>query len=71
MLTIHPDVISYILQGEMDSCRVEWITKILKYDVEIHSTKVVKGRALCKQLVKDKSFEHIMIFEVETQDTNF
>lgn len=53
MLTIHLDVRSYIMQGEMDSGRDGWITKIIQYNIEIHPTKVVKGRALCTQLVED------------------
>lgn len=66
--TIHSDVRSYILQGELDFDRDRFITKILNYDVEIHPTKVVKGIPLCKYLAKYQSFEHIMIVELETQD---
>lgn len=68
ILTIHPNVKSYILLGEMDSSRTRWITKILKYDVEIYPTKVVRERALCKQLAKDQRPEHIMIIKVENKN---
>jgi len=35
ILTIHPNVRSYIMQGELGEGRSKWILKILKYDVEI------------------------------------
>jgi len=53
VVTIHLDIQSYIMQGDMDSSIARWITKILQYNVEIHPKKVVKGRTLCKQLVED------------------
>jgi len=46
VLTIHLDVKSYIMQGDMGEGRPRWISKILKYDVEIHPTKPIRGRTL-------------------------
>lgn len=46
ILTIHLDVRTFFIQGEMGEGRPRWISKILKYDVEIWPTKFFKGRAL-------------------------
>lgn len=63
ILTIHPNVKSYVMQGELGEGRPSWIAKILKYDVEIWPTKLIKGRALCEQLAKPKpSGEEIICF---------
>jgi len=65
ILTIHPDVRSYIMQGEIGEGRPSWISKILKYDVEIQPTKLIKVRALCEQLAKPTTSDEGMICFIE------
>jgi len=36
------------MQGEMGEGRPRWVSKILKYNVEIKPTKLIRWRALCK-----------------------
>lgn len=58
------------MQGEMGEEKPRWISKILKYDVEIWSTKLIRGRALCEQLANEvKRSEDVTCFiEQETSD---
>jgi len=42
VLAIHLDVRSYIMQGEIGEVRLEWVSKILKYDMEIRPTKLIR-----------------------------
>jgi len=44
--TIHPDIMNYIIQGELSEGTVGWITRIMEYDVEIKPTNIIKERAL-------------------------
>lgn len=46
ILTIHSGVRNFIIKGERGEGRPKWISKILKYDVEIQPPKLIKGRAL-------------------------
>lgn len=57
VLTTHLDVINYILQGEISEGRAIWIIQFLKYGVEIHPIKIVKGKDLCKILLADLSLK--------------
>lgn len=49
--TIHPNIRNYIIQGKLGEGRVGWITKIMEFDVEIKPTKLIRGWALCKNMV--------------------
>lgn len=48
--TIHLDVRNYIIQKELGKGKVGWITKIMEYDVEITTTKLIKGWTLYKNM---------------------
>jgi hypothetical protein len=41
-----------LIQPNIDGRRSKWIAKILEFDLEIKSTKVVKGQGLSKLLVE-------------------
>lgn len=68
VLTIHPDIQSYIMQGDMDFNIFKWVTKILQYNLEIYPNKIINGRALYKQLEEDQSSECIMILLDKRED---
>lgn len=62
VLTIHPDVRSYIMQGEMGEGRPIWVSKILKYDGEIRPTKIIRERALYEWIARKKVLEEENIY---------
>lgn len=41
-----------LIQSDIDGRRSRWIAKILKFDLEINPTKLVKGQGLAKLLVE-------------------
>jgi hypothetical protein len=41
-----------LIQLDIDGRRSKWITKILEFDLEIKTTKIVKGQGLSKLLVE-------------------
>lgn len=53
ILTTHPNVRSYIMQGKLVDLRPAWVSKIMKYDVEFRPVRTIKGRALCENLAMD------------------
>lgn len=67
VLTIHLNVRSYIMQGEIGEGRPGWISKIRKYDVEIRPTKLIRGKALCNQLTKEKMLDKEIIYLIEQE----
>lgn len=50
----HSIMYEYIMEGEITEKRANWITKILKYDIEVKPTKTVQGRGLCEYLMHDE-----------------
>lgn len=49
----HPSVREYIMEGDIIEKRVNWITKILEYDVDVEPTKMVRNKGLCEYLAQD------------------
>jgi hypothetical protein len=58
---LHSKIIAYVpsafvkdilIQPDIDGRRSKWIAKILEFDLEIKSTKLVKGQGLAKLLVE-------------------
>jgi hypothetical protein len=49
-----------LVQKDLGEKRVDWITTLQEYDLDIKMTKIVKGQGLCKlviELVSDKAQE--------------
>jgi len=56
------------MQGELGEGRPGWISKILKYDMEIQPTKLIKGKALCEQLAKQTISKKGMVCFIEKKN---
>lgn len=55
---LDPAVESILTQQDVGcNNRVAWIAKVQEYDIEIKTTKIVRGNALCKALVEDQKIE--------------
>lgn len=53
LLVAHPSIKEFLLRKELNEKRVDWITKVMEYDVDIKVTKLIRGKGLCGQLVRD------------------
>ena len=65
---VHPNVRTFILQGDIGDKQAMWITKIQEYDVEIHPTKLVRGRALCQGLIEVATTSGLIAYQIEDQN---
>ncbi|KAH9322025.1 hypothetical protein KI387_016664, partial [Taxus chinensis] len=57
LLVSHVGVKDFLLNKYLNEKRVEWITRVMEYDIEIKLTKLVRGKGLCEQLVLNKHKE--------------
>jgi hypothetical protein len=51
----HPSVKEFLLSKDLNEKRAGWITKVMEYDVDIQTTKLVRGRGLCEHLAGDEN----------------
>jgi hypothetical protein len=48
-----PSVKDVLTQPDIDGKRAKWITKLIKFDIEVKPTKLVKGQGLAKLLTEE------------------
>lgn len=53
----HPSVKEFLLSKDLNEKRAGWITKVMEYDIDIQTTKLVRGRGLCEYLARDENLE--------------
>jgi hypothetical protein len=41
----------FLLNKDINEKRAGWITKVMEYDVDIKTIKLVRGKGLCEQMV--------------------
>ena len=59
LMVAHLSVKDFLLNKDLNTKRVGWITKAMEYDIEIKVTKLVRGKGLCEQLAKTiNNFSH-------------
>lgn len=50
----HPSIKEFLLNKDVNEKRVGWITRVMEYDVQIHVTKLIRGKGLCAQMVEEE-----------------
>ena len=74
---LHSDILTYVLnsvinnivtQPDPEGKRVKWIAVLLEYDLDINTTKLVKGKGLAKLMTDAncESLKIIIIFHVSS-----
>lgn len=61
------------MEKEITEKRVNWITKILKYDIDVNPTKVIWAKGLCEYLTQGpkelgESQDEILLMKIEAEE---
>lgn len=59
LMVAHPSVKEFLLSKDVNEKRAGWITRVMEYDVQIHVTKLVRGKGLCAQLANEEESAEI------------
>lgn len=49
-MVAHPSVKEFPLSKDLDEKRVGWIIRVMEFDVDIKTTKLIRAKGLCEQL---------------------
>ena len=72
-MVAHPSIKDFLLNRDLNTKRADWITKAMKYDIEIKVTTLVRGKSLCEQLAEkgnnglNEDFDAILALTVDKQ----